>query len=164
MPSVDVLINIHTTYFSCLDMLVTSVQSLLTPELLASGRPGGIPLLICTNPCGSESPVVWQQPAEGWRGHPPSSEKGSKQAGRSRICNESAAGCCSHGREGFFATRTSSRGKLVADSSSLEVIEPRQDIVLDRSLESKPQVMGLNVRGTGWNSLACEHGRSNGMI
>lgn len=43
MPSVDVLINIHTTYFSCLDMLVTSGGSWLTLELLANSRPIGLP-------------------------------------------------------------------------------------------------------------------------
>lgn len=71
MPSVDVLINIHTTYFSCLDMLVTSVQSLLTLEHLANGRAGGIPLFICINPCGSESTPAWQEPAEGATWAPP---------------------------------------------------------------------------------------------
>ena len=146
MPSVDVLINIHTTYFSCLDMLVTSVQSLLTLELLDNGRPGEIPLFICINPCGSESTPAQEALAEGRRGHPPSSEKGSKQA---ECRNKLAAGCCSRGCRVFFASRTNSRGKSVADYSSLEVIEPRQDIVLDCSLESKPQVIGLNARGIG---------------
>lgn len=65
MLSVDVVINIHTTYFSCLDMLVTSVRSLLTVELLANGRPGGIPLFICINLCGSESTPAWDARAEG---------------------------------------------------------------------------------------------------
>lgn len=49
----------------------------------------------------------------------------------------------------FVVTRTNKRRKLVVDSSSLEVIKPRQDVVLDRSLESKAQVIGLNVRGIG---------------
>lgn len=49
----------------------------------------------------------------------------------------------------FFAIRTNKRGKLVADSLSLEVIESRQDVVLDRLLESKTQVIGLNARGIG---------------
>lgn len=42
MPSADVLINIYTTYSSCLDMLVTSGGSWLTLELLANGRPIGV--------------------------------------------------------------------------------------------------------------------------
>lgn len=149
MPSVDVLINIHTTYFSCLDMLVTSVQSLLTLELLTNGRLGGILRFICINPCGSESTSAWEALAKGQCGHPSSSEKGSKQAECQRIRNKSAAGCCSHGCRVFFPTRPNSRGKSLADSSSLEVIELRKDVVLDRSLESKPQGIGLNVRGIG---------------
>lgn len=43
MPSVDVLINIHTTYFSCLDMLVTSGGSWLTLELPISGKTNMVP-------------------------------------------------------------------------------------------------------------------------
>lgn len=42
MPAVDVLINIHATYFSCLDMLVTSGGRWLTLELLADGSPTGV--------------------------------------------------------------------------------------------------------------------------
>lgn len=42
MPAVDVLINIHATYFSCLDMLVTSVGRWLTLELLPNGSPTGV--------------------------------------------------------------------------------------------------------------------------
>lgn len=88
MPSVDVLINIHTTYFSCLDTLVTSVWSLLTLELLA----GGSLLLLCISPCSSEGTPA---PAEGRSGHPLSSKRGSRQAGCSCIRNKLAEGCCS---------------------------------------------------------------------
>lgn len=42
MPAVDVLINIHATYFSCLDMLVTSGGRWLTLELLTDGSPTGV--------------------------------------------------------------------------------------------------------------------------
>lgn len=42
MPAVDMLINIHATYFSCLDMLVTSVGRWLTLELLPNGSPTGV--------------------------------------------------------------------------------------------------------------------------
>lgn len=49
----------------------------------------------------------------------------------------------------FFATRTNSQRKSVADSCSIEVIELRHDIVLDHPLESKTQVIGLNVRRIG---------------
>lgn len=148
MPSVDVLINIHTTYFSCLDMLVTSVRSLLTLEPPANSRPGGIPLFVCINPRGSDSTPAWEAPAEGPCGHPPLPKRGSEQAGCSHISNRLAAECCSHGCGGF-ATRTNSQGKSVADSSSLEVIERRQDVVLGLLLESETQVIGLNMRGIG---------------
>lgn len=37
----------------------------------------------------------------------------------------------------------------MGDSSSLEATEPRQDVVLGRPLESKPQVIGLSARGVG---------------
>lgn len=59
----------------------------------------------------------------------------------------------------FLVTRTNSQRKSVGDSSSLEVMKPRQDVVLGRPLQSKPQVIGLSVRGLGENSLVCKHRR-----